>query len=235
MDNRASILRKVKALLAKTVENGCSEAEAMAALNMAEAMIAAYEITDDDLQEAKKDEAVIEPSNMYDPYEIRWFLISRVAKFCECSTWRKKNNTKVMEFCGLRPDVEFAVWLCDTLAQFVRKEMVTFLMNTPIEKDNKRFVINSFVIGCTDRINQRLKELIDSRIVKSNSNALMVIKNQLIMKKMNEVGIRVKTMSQHRNINDHGAYEAGQLAGNKASFGRPVGSEKCAVLRIGHG
>jgi len=35
---RESVLNKIRALLAKTMENGCSEAEALAALGKAQAM-----------------------------------------------------------------------------------------------------------------------------------------------------------------------------------------------------
>jgi len=46
-------LNKIRALLAKTIENGCTEAEAMAAIEMARAMMDAYEVTEADLNEAK--------------------------------------------------------------------------------------------------------------------------------------------------------------------------------------
>ena len=42
--NRDNLLGKVRALMAKTVENGCTEEEALSALAKARAMIDAYEI-----------------------------------------------------------------------------------------------------------------------------------------------------------------------------------------------
>lgn len=55
--DRNSIIDKIRALLAKTTENGATEAEMLSALDKASAMMDAYEISDEDLALAK-DEAV---------------------------------------------------------------------------------------------------------------------------------------------------------------------------------
>jgi hypothetical protein len=47
--NRESLLDKIRALLSKTVANGCTEAEMMAALAMARAMRDAHKVTDEEL------------------------------------------------------------------------------------------------------------------------------------------------------------------------------------------
>jgi Protein of unknown function (DUF2786) len=44
--NRESILKKIRALLAKTTANGCTEPEMLAAIDMARAMMDAYEVTE---------------------------------------------------------------------------------------------------------------------------------------------------------------------------------------------
>ena len=50
MADREGIIDKIKALLAKTTENGCTEEEELAALAKARAWIDAHEITDDELK-----------------------------------------------------------------------------------------------------------------------------------------------------------------------------------------
>ena len=55
MVDRNSIIEKVKALLAKTTENGCTEEEELAALAKARAWIDAHEITDGELQLSRED------------------------------------------------------------------------------------------------------------------------------------------------------------------------------------
>ena len=53
MADRSAIVEKIKNLLAKTTANGCTEAEMMAALDKARAMMDAYDISDGELQLAK--------------------------------------------------------------------------------------------------------------------------------------------------------------------------------------
>jgi hypothetical protein len=63
MVNRNSIIEKVKALLAKTTENGCTEEEELAALAKVRAWIDAHEITDDELQLSQEEKAIPIRSN----------------------------------------------------------------------------------------------------------------------------------------------------------------------------
>ena len=57
--NREHLLDKIRALLSKTTENGCTEAEALTALAKARAMMDAYEVTETDLQLTKAEAAVL--------------------------------------------------------------------------------------------------------------------------------------------------------------------------------
>jgi hypothetical protein len=45
MNDRNSLLDKIRALMSKTAENGCTEHEALAALDKARALMDAYEVT----------------------------------------------------------------------------------------------------------------------------------------------------------------------------------------------
>ena len=50
---RDSPIRQIRALTTKTVEHGCTEEEMLAALDKAQALIDAYEVTQDELQLSK--------------------------------------------------------------------------------------------------------------------------------------------------------------------------------------
>jgi hypothetical protein len=123
--NREKIVEKIKALLNKTVDNGCSEEEMGAALDKARAWMDAHEITEGELRLTKEEKAVLrsEPSDSVDPHNIKFHLMGPVARFCNCQVWQKRRrDTKVVEFCGLQSDARLASWLLDTLAQFVQAE-----------------------------------------------------------------------------------------------------------------
>src|SRR4029453_19534791 len=121
---REGLLDKIRGLLAKTLENGCTESEAMAALDKAHAMMAAYDVSKNELSRTKEEKAILrrEPPGTKDPHRIKWFLLSSVAQFCGCQGWRKTHE-RVVVFCGLPSDTRFATWLLDTLTGFVQPQI----------------------------------------------------------------------------------------------------------------
>jgi len=236
---RESILNKIHGLLAKTMENGCSEAEAMAALGKAQAMKDAYAVTEAELNLTKEEKAILrrEPPGTKDPHRIKWFLVGAVSKFCNCEHWRQfRRDGGGLVFCGLPSDAQFATWLLDTLANFVQAELFNHLMDAAPGNEERREAIRGFVLGITDRISERLRELYEQSEARATSNAkaLVVVKDAAINAKMDELGIHLSACSGSCGAFDGSSYNAGRAAGNRASFGRPV-SGRNATLRLGQG
>jgi hypothetical protein len=228
------MLDKIRALLSKTTENGCTEEEYLAALAKARALMDTYEITEADLQ-LTKEEGVVLRREMTgtDPHHIKWNMSRAVGEFCDCRAWRDRDGKFV--FLGLASDTQFAAWLLDHLAAFVLTELADHLMGDIAIGMPRRKVINGFVDGITRRISERLHELCKPpapAAVSANSRALVVIKQTLIKAKMDELGIRLRTASASSRQRDEGSFAAGRSAGDRASFGRPV-SGRAAALRIG--
>lgn len=241
-NNRDNLLKKIRALMSKTIENGCTEAEAMSALSMAQAMMDAYDVTEDDLAEVGKEKAVKEEmKDMRDPHHIRSNLVVRIAEFTNTKTYRHqyKSQKYKYNFIGLPSDVEFAMWLTETLTMFVQKELKNYIWSndyTSLPPNQKRPITVGFVLGCCSRINARLNELMEGSEEKANdnANALVVIKNQLIDTKMKEMGLTLRPGRSRGSRTNRDAYGAGKAAGDKASFGRPMGSGGSIKL-IGRG
>jgi hypothetical protein len=95
MTNRNSIIEKIKALLAKTTANGCTEAEMLAALDRAAAMMDAYDITDEEVQATKEEAAMLhaDPKDAKDPHGIKWRLSYGVRQFCGVEIYRSRGET----------------------------------------------------------------------------------------------------------------------------------------------
>lgn len=234
---REKLLGKVRALMAKTVENGCTEEEHLAALAKAQAMIDAYVITDAELSLTKEEKAVFrrEPKGTPDPHSIKRQLAVGVAKFASCKVWRdNREGAGALVFCGLRSDAQFATWLLDHLALYVQKALAEHLMGDLAYGGDRRLVINGFVIGCCSRISGRLNELVtgSQAAAVGNSRALVVVKDAAITAKMAEAGVNLRKSRSSSRQYDAGAYAAGRAAGDRASFGRPVSGNQ-GTLRIG--
>jgi hypothetical protein len=235
MAKRDSIIEKIKALLAKTTENGATEAEMLAALDKASAMMDAYDITDDEVREAKDEKAILhaDPPNLKDPHKIKWRLSHAIGEFCGVQIFRSRHQTG-LKCVGAPSDVQFAVWLLDSLADFVFAELYAHLIGCLTPQSERRVIMRSFVEACWNRINDRLYELVErsKKARTSNGRELVVIKDAAIKAFMKEHNIRIRTVGACQSSTyDEAARAAGIAAGDRANFGRPVSGEG-GVLRL---
>ena len=195
-DSREKMHDKIKALLSKTTENGCTEEEELAALAKARALMDAYEVTEADLQLTREEGVVLRKGSLTDPHSIKWNMIRAVEKFCDCQGWRDREGCLV--FLGLPSDVRIASWLLDHLAGFVLTELADHLMGDIAVGLPRRKVINGFVDGITERISERLYELCKPPAAASaNSRALVVIKQTRIKAKLEELGSSYAQQADH--------------------------------------
>jgi Protein of unknown function (DUF2786) len=236
MADRNAIIEKIKALLAKTTANGATEAEMLSALDKAAAMRDAYDISDEELQLAK-DEAVMlhsDPPDLKDPHNIKWRLTYAVGQFCGVQIFRSRHESG-LKCIGMPSDVQFAMWLLDSLADFVFGALYEHLIGCCAPPSERRVVIRSFVEAGCERISNRLLELIErsKQARTSNGRELVVIKDAAIKQFMKDQGMRLRTCSGYSPSNvDAAARAAGRAAGDRATFGRPV-TGSAGVLRIG--
>lgn len=222
-DSRKKMLERVRAIMAKTMANGCTEGEAMAALEKARELMAAYDISEADLGQTQAQEgATIVATGADDPYNIKDRLATGIAKFTRCKVWR--NSRTGVTFCGLESEAAFAQWLLETLQAFVLRELKAHQATRKSQgMPNPRIISSSFVWGCAARIYKRLCELAPQEPATTAGNALVVSRNALIDAAMAASGITIGTRRKTRIRVDHAAYGAGMAAGNAARFDRPMG------------
>jgi hypothetical protein len=235
MADRNSIIEKIRALLSKTVENGCTEAEMLAALDRAAAMQDAYEVTDEELQLTRDEKLALhaDPEDATDPHRLKWRLSWGVRTFCGVEIYRKSGEGGY-RFIGQPSDVELARWLLDTLADFVFNALYEHLIGCLAPKNERRTITRSFVESCCSRINERLIELVErsKQAQTSNGRELVLVKGAAIKAFMKDNGIRLSTQCCGGRGNvDEAASAAGRAAGDRATFGRPV-SGSAGVLRL---
>jgi hypothetical protein len=236
MADRNSIIDKIKALLAKTTENGATEAEMLSALDKASAMIDAYDVSDEELQVAKDEAAMLhtDPPDLKDPHKIKWRLSHGVAQFCGVQIFRSRHQTG-LKCIGMPSDVQFAMWLLDCLADFVFAELYAHLIGCLAPQSERGVVIRSFTEACCQRIVDRLLALVErsKEARTSNGRELVVIKDAAIKAFMQDNNIRIRACSGYSpSTVDAAAQTAGHAAGDRATFGRPV-TGAAGVLRIG--
>lgn len=225
------LIHKIKSLLAKTVEQGCSEDEAMLAMSKAHELLEKYQLdlSDLDIREEGTEHITTKLTQIMND------LAVRVGQYCEVKVWKhsdKKANS--LHFVGITTDAQFAEWLILALADYVSKQQLNFMFNaeggftTALEDA-------SFTQGCVHRINERLKAEVQKRelnrqFMNSNGRDLVPLKNQMIQEKLKSMGIVLhSTKKKQRTYVDPNAYHAGMKAGDGVGFHRPVSSEDRSV------
>ena len=115
MTNRSTILAKIKALLAKTPEAGCTEGEALAAAAKASELLMQYGFSENDLEEREEitcETIFAEGKRLGCLGPIAVF----VADFADVRVWgTKENGQSVLKFFGKESDVQVAKYLLHLL------------------------------------------------------------------------------------------------------------------------
>lgn len=230
-EKKQNVAAKIRALLAKTEQAGCSEDEALAAIQKAQELMDKYaiDLTETELR-AEPLSQQSAPSQGKHADMVRDFILSPIATYTNTRAWRSGFRTYESVFAGLESDVQFAHWLLDSL--------VTFVMRGADAAKRQGFDRRSFALGAASRIADRLRELSQARRAeaashKSTGMELMIVtKRDMIEKWMKERGIKLKSSSSStRGARDADARAAGHAYGDRANLNRPVGRATGGYLK----
>ena len=234
MSQRQKLLDKIRALLAKTTGAGCTEQEAFSALAKAQELMDAYDLRASDLKEPE--EAItINTQQKMDRYQIRPTIAYGIATFLDIRAWKDKPKGKksTVAFAGPEGDVIFAYWLLDTLVNFCEVGATEYLLTNPDVETFGYINIESFSFGCAARIRERLKELASHRLPQVQSNALVVSRQGLISKALQDAGIHLHGGRPDNRGIAADSFNAGRARGDSATFNRPVHGQGPGPLMIG--
>jgi hypothetical protein len=222
LTTQQSVAARIKALLSKTTDNGCTEAEAMSAAEKARELMDRYNIDRGEVgMEEEGVYAAKSPLSKFKSLCIRELLASRIASFCDCRAWFTRGGVGTLTFFGLRSDADFAVWLSDT---------------HPLDARELWEREKGFVLGAVGRINERLRELEQLRRTGAGTGrSLVVVKSAMVEREFIKLGMNLRPgRGTSVSSRDGGARAAGYAAGNQASFGRPINGGR-GLAAIGRG
>lgn len=248
-DLRSKMIAKVRALMAKTAERGCTEAEALAAMQKARELMDAHELSSADLEEKPEGMKRGVCGRPVAPFDVREPLAYSVQVYCDCIGGihhRRDGTVGDVAFFGHETDVMFATWLLAMLnetcnreadAQYGRGEnradwktkqkaaKLSFDTSDLFGGANTDHLRNSFRQGFVDRVNVRLGELIKARQHqrRSDGTSLVVHRMAIVQRQWDALGIKQgEGRAVPRYAGDPLAYLQGSAAGDRAQFGRPV-------------
>lgn len=234
MANRDEIIAKIRALRAKAEDAAATEAEAMAAAEFAARLLTKHDIKPDELAEVAKSEGTVSGFRQGKVlHPVADYTANAIAAFTET---RAYNQNGEIRYIGLEEDVLMAVYLTEMLVGAAKRGWVAHA-DEYIEKAVPFKQMNhlrlSYFMGFTRRVCTRLHELKkfrdDSRRMdqgNSNSNALVVVKSEIIKRKMEEMGLSIGKARNEKQYLDPNMVLAGYAHGDKVNLGRPFGGNQ---------
>jgi hypothetical protein len=234
---REKILVKVRALLARTADRGCTEAEASAALEKANELMAEYDISFADAQELKDEVKFGARRASYaDPTKKRKFfheavrIYTAIGRYYDCECWRDRQSGEIV-FFGTASDTNFAHYLLTSLIAVGETEWKKFAASEDAELSglHGKSLRSSFFFGYVSRLIKRLDELKASREAKveaAGSKALVVVKKQEVDRFFGifkgQTGLNLVSGRNKVVVRDAGARAAGAAAADRANINAGV-------------
>ena len=211
---------RIQALRAKTIENGCTESEALAAAAKVADLLDRYDLslTDIEIRETPCEQRAFETKRKKRvPLD---GCVGAIAQFCDCRVWREKNAAGEARyvFFGLRTDVEVAQYLTEMIDGAVRSELGRYKTSKDYQRfrHNERHLANSsFTFGMVASIAEKLTAMKAARDAanENSGRALVVLKSAVVDAELEKLSLNLRTRRASRRMVSADAYEAGGVAG----------------------
>lgn len=238
----STIAKMIRELTNKTVERGCTEAEAMAAANKIGQLLKQYNLSMSEIYLSESDCTTKQTeSNGRNKGPIDRCLCA-IANFCDCKVWfdRYRDGLRY-NFFGLERDTELAIYLYSTIRVAMGSETFRFKQTREYHDTSypARTLSTSFQKGMADRISKRLREMTANRKreesveqVKSTGTDLVPVKQSKIDEEFKKLNLNLGKggLISNKSISFE-AYMLGKEAGDRVSLSKPIDNKIAGQLR----
>lgn len=210
---------RIQALSAKTVANGCTEAEALTAAAKVAALLDQYDLSLSDVERAgtQCERLVIAAGKKQrSPMD---GCVGAIAIFCDCKVWREKDavGRSATVFFGQPADLEMARTLYTLIEAAMRTETEAYKRARKVisyRHDEGR----SFLIGMAQAIGCSLVEMKEGRDVANRAATgrdLVLVKSGVVEAEFARLNLALKQSGPSGGRIVVGAFESGVEAGTR--------------------
>jgi len=232
---RERVKARIKALTDKTVSNGCTEAEAMAAAEMVGRLLERYALSMDEIE--IRDSACVQVEIPLGGRQRRPIdgCVTAIARFCDCKVWLARDGAPRYVFFGFADDTTLASYLFAVIDRAMRNGVEAFRLEHPRLAGVKlRTASLSFQQGMAARVAERLEEMHSAReetvaAKRATGTALILVKHRTVEDAFAKIDIRLVSGGR-RQLRLNGAFRSGQAAGDRINLARPVGHSGRALI-----
>jgi hypothetical protein len=232
----ARVKARIKALAAKTVANGCTEAEAMAAAEMVGRLLERYALGMDEIEvrtaRCVQSEVPI-GGRRRRPID---GCVPAIARLCDCKVWLTRPPAKAdgpapcghYVFFGFETDTQLATYLFAVIDRAVANETAGFKRANPkLRAVRLRQSSASFQHGLVARVSARLDAMHEAseaavRAQRATGTVLILAKHRVVEDAFRETNVRLVCMSAVGPRVIGSAFRDGWEAGERVNLNRPV-------------
>jgi len=217
------VIQRIQALRARTVEHGCTEAEAMAAAAKISELLDRHDLTLDEVSVRRSDCEGISVDTGRKRRAPVDSCMQPTAAFCDCRVWSEGGGDEALRyvFFGLKADVEAARCLSDLIEITFDTESAAFRRGAVyqgLSGGNRRVALNSFQIGLAGGIAGKLAALKAAREragARRTGFDLVAVKHTVVDEEIGRLGLHFTSRATNTRRSVHGeAYDAGRAAGS---------------------
>jgi hypothetical protein len=220
------VLSRIQALRSKTVERGCTEAEALLAASKVAELLDQYGLTLSEIgmkAQSCAGEGIETNRRRRSPLDE---CAGAIAGFCDCRTWYELTPQGHIRhiFFGLPADVAGARYLYDKNDEAFETETAAFKRSELYGSHpsaQRRSATTSFQAGLGHGINAKLNRLKAERNAAfraSGGRDLVPVKQHVIEDELAALGMRLKTLRTDRKNLLARAYKTGRVTGENLDW-----------------
>jgi hypothetical protein len=216
------VLQRIQALRAKTVEQGCTEQEALASAKKVAELLDRYGLSLSEIEmrdQACQGFGIDTGRRRRAPVDE---CMPAIGRFCDCKVWMETAASGAIRFVffGLPADVEAAHYLHDLIVATFKTETTRFKNeDATIASSQRRVSARSFEIGLAHGICEKLTSMKAERDAanrRSSGRDLVPLKTSIIDDEMEKLGLSFHAKGQNRKRKvAPDAYRTGREAGRK--------------------
>ncbi len=220
------LMQRIRGLREKTVEQGCTEQEAMAAAEKVAELLDRYglNLSELDLRKQKCEGIGVETGRKRrGPIDD---CIGTVAAFFECRVWAETDYDGAIRyiFFGMPGDVQGSAYLYDLIVQAFASETLAFQRGEiyrALDSGPRRSATTSVHAGLAHGIADKLQKLRAARDAardQSGGQALVPVKRSILDEELEQLGLSLRSVQASRRQVIGDAYGAGKEAGDKFEY-----------------
>lgn len=218
---------RLQALRAKTIANGCTEEEALAAAAKVAELLDRHDLQLSDLEmRAEQCEQSVIATNRKQRQPIS-ACIPAIAEYCDCKAWREKDETGRIRyvFFGLRPSIEMAHYVYDVIAAAMQTGWENYARTQRFIRyanDDKGSFLFGMAVSIADKLSA-MKMDRDQANRMGGGRDLVVVRHAIVDAEFAKLDLNLRQGRASGKKVAAGAFEAGQSAGHALNIHPPLG------------